>query len=281
MAPIALTQKDRCQGFSHDHRQCRLRRNKGATCKIHQNYFVNWFVTHPSGIPGYRSSRQIYEYEYVLKNRLVKIPQDHMDFLQNVWINLDNYSEYLIFIAKYSDYDLLRVPRALKYYTNKWCTDIINYILTEELIKSHVLDTIGIFLTNHKVSLEILMYIIETLMNQYVRSHNLVELSLAHIKERFLCIMYVVPQWKQLLFSQDLVNLKNIFIEKFGKLSQLKEAFFTQVVDTVMEGFNSCHKFVIYYNIYKLKRELIAEVLHPDRIQKLILAHGMDILDHM
>ena len=275
MAPIALKEKDRCQGFSKDHRQCRLRHSKGLTCNIHQKYLVNWFLTHPSAIWTHRSSREIYEYEYVLKNRLVTIPEDHMDFLENSWIDVRHYSEYLTFIAKYSEYDLLRIPRSLRYLVNRWCDDLLNHIQVDTRVQP-LLDKIGSFLTNHKVCFELLNYIIESLMNHYLRTYDI-----PFMKERFSCIMYMIPQWKQILHSNELLNLRENFVKKFGPLSILKEEFFTEVVDNVIIEFNNCHRFAIYYSIYKVKKDLLEEVLHPDRIMKLIEMHGMDILDHI
>jgi hypothetical protein len=48
-----------------------------------------------------------------------------------------------------------------------------------------------------------------------------------------------------------------------------------------MKEFNNCHRFAIYYNTYKVKKDLLQEVLHPDRIMKLIKEHGMDVLEHV
>jgi hypothetical protein len=91
----------------------------------------------------------------------------------------------------------------------------------------------------------------------------------------------MIPQWKQILHSNELLNLRENFVKKFGPLSILKEEFFTEVVDNVIIEFNNCHRFAIYYSIYKVKKDLLEEVLHPDRIMKLIEMHGMDILDHI
>ena len=284
MAPIALKQKDRCQGFSKvDHRQCRLRCTKGLTCNIHQKYLVNWFLTHPSAIWSYRSKREFYEYEYVLKNQCVKIPGDHMDFLENTWIDTRNYSEYLILIAKYSDYDLLRIPRALKSEVSKFITDIISYVLVEDLIASYNLAKFTPLLKNHRVTYEILKYIIQDLMRHYTEAYVNIHIPLEFFKERFSYIIYMIPEWKPLVYSSKLRGLRDeILQEKVSPaMIPIREVFFTEVIDTVMQEFNTSHKFAIYYNVNKFKWDLIAEVYHPDRIEKLVREHGMKALEHV
>jgi hypothetical protein len=284
MAPIALKQKDRCQGFSKDdHRQCRLRRSKGLTCNIHQKYFINWFVTHPSAIWVHRSKREIYEYEYVLKNHLVTIPEDHMDFLENTWINPQNYSEYLLLIAKYSDYDLLRIPRILRSEVSKFVMDITNYIYVEDLIASYNFTKFTPFLKNHKVAYEILKYIIQDLMRHYTEAYVNISIPLDFFKERFSYIIYMIPEWKSLIYSSKLRGLRDEILQErvSPAIMTLRENFFREVVDTVMKEFNNSVKFEIYYNVNKFKRDLIAEVLHPDRIEKLVREHGMEALEHV
>ena len=284
MAPVALKQKDRCQGFSQgDHRQCRLRRTKGLTCNIHQKYLVNWFVTHPSAIWSHRSNREIYEYEYVLKNHLVNIPEDHMDFLENTWINLQNYSEYLLLIANYSEYDLLRIPRALKNEVSKFIMDILNYIYVETLIASYNLSKFSSLLKNDKVNYEILKYIIQDLMRHYTEAYVNIHIPVEFFKERFSYIMYVIPEWKSLIYSSKLRGLKDEILKEpvSPAIMAIREVFYAQAIDTVMNDFNNCHKFAIYYNVNKFKRDLIAEVLHPDRIEKLVREHGMEALEHV
>ena len=284
MAPIALKQKDRCQGFSmEDHRQCRLRRTKGLTCNIHQKYLVNWFVTHPSAIWLHRSKREIYEYEYVLKNRLVTVPEDHMDFLENVWINPQNYSEYLLLIAKYSDYDLLRIPRALKSEVSKFIMDITNYIRVEDLITSYNLEKFTPFIKNHKVAYQILKYIIQDLMRHYTEAYVEVYVPVDFFKERFSYIIYMISEWKSLIYSSKLRELRDEILREpvSPAIMAIRQVFYTEAIDTVMNEFNNCHKFAIYYNVNKFKGDLIAEVLHPDRIEKLIREHGMEALEHV
>jgi len=45
---VSTNKNDKCQGYTIDHRPCRLKRETGKiTCRVHKAYFKNWTVNHP------------------------------------------------------------------------------------------------------------------------------------------------------------------------------------------------------------------------------------------
>lgn len=279
MPLLATNEKEQCCAFDRsDHRRCRLiREPEKLTCKIHKTYYVNWHTKHPPLIDILLSKRIEEEYRFQYKNGYVELDYPGLlNFAMNV--NVNSYRKYFRILLETTSFSLKDCP----------------YILST-LIATDFGPNIPMPFETHLATITSLMYVFkdpETLLmflehlTIYIVNYSFTSTTHSHTALTYSTIVNSHLPWSSLLYadsiSQILPRTIRYFHENFGLTQEHRDFIdqFTKLyLEPTLDNFHHSHRHLIRYRCEQIKEELIAEVCHPRRIQKLIDQHGLDILE--
>lgn len=302
MIPVTLDHQHQCTAFNKkDHRRCRLRKMENEhTCKIHRNYYHNWFQTHPEFcVWNPPSERLLEEYSFQIKNKYVKIPLSYMLSLNDTY-----HSDYYIFLMKYSEH---------KGNVNIHCFEKHIYTLVKHIF--HNTDYMGYLLyikplfTDHETTFQIF----ETFWYLFIYNcivHNKNKNSILEIVEN----IFSKSCWKNILFhtrlQESIIKIYNIVLQILRNIQQnnnpnrmiylphitMEEVGIIQ--DTNLEYVEEEWSLMYFIGLFsrikgfqkngvqkrvgRYKEEMIAYIYNPIRIEKYLEnGYTFDDLDNM
>jgi len=276
-----------CKAFTEDRRRCRLSCLSGKnTCRIHKNYFTNWFQKH-----GYlsleqmenRNSRKFREFNFVISNKFIQIPEL---YVRDIPL-LDDYVPFYVWLCKHGADPFWNLQCFMKtinvtvdnVFTNFFCRNILvteapryiqifnNLFITNEYKKEGL--KYIILYTFYKAIHLYNIYIDEDGRNNVVLSStSFLNDMLTYIDYKTLLfndLSYIIDDVKRILLIDHDAHIIDFFMNTIilGSIEETKQG-------TKNDLRNRCNIF---------KEELMAYVYYPDRIFTLINKYGMNILD--
>jgi hypothetical protein len=242
------------------------------TCCIHKNYYKDWLTKHP---PFYDtdhiSIRQLKEYIFQLKNRHVILSES---FLTGLAVP---YFQYYAFVMRYSDFPIIlnshcfytlmaSVPRSL-------CSAAHNNLL--QLFIKHLVE-LAFFLKDPKSCSVVLGYVL------YECGRYFIQFNVPFDTGTFILTnLFELPGWRYLLYWK---GLDEALTKIWDVLTVPGSTFWTiDVFRQHLHLFHMYHGSSIRIHSNLFKEELIANVLHPRRVQRLLdLGYSLDdILDNL
>ena len=212
MPRIASDPSKQCLGFSStDHRRCRLERvSNEYTCKVHKNYYLNWFEKHPGFLNHSVTSREYNEYHFQIVNRHVHIPIHILKNLSEI------YSDYYLFLITHTGY---------QGHVNMYCLDRLVQDAAQSLLYQM---RIGIRISPYKY----IAYLIP-LFTSYEAIKNIYTMIWNHIvgylvtnrtdigfAKWFIRKLFGLPIWRPIVLSPEMKTTNNLIWKYYVSVFQ-------------------------------------------------------------
>lgn len=278
MPRLAKHEKEQCCAFdSKDHRRCRLvREPEKLTCKIHKTYYDRWHEKHPPFADWLLSKRIEEEYRFQFKNGYVQF--DSFPSLLLITINRNIYTKMIRILLETTPFSLKDYPHCIS-----------------TLVSNEFGSRIAFPFETHLAKITELMYIFkdsETLrlfleqLTLYMVNYAFTSTQHAHIALTYATIVNSHLPWINLLYADSISQIIPTVIHRFHTdyaLNQDQKDFIAQFTEMYLEptllNFHHSHRHLIRHKCDQFKEELIANVCHPRRIEKLIETYGIEIMD--
>jgi hypothetical protein len=272
MPPIAPRFTDQCNGFNKDdHRRCRLRSEAGRNlCKIHKNYFVDWFSRFdPWGMP--RTDREKAEFIFQLSNNTKMLPWNALkardQSLSDFTHLSDTFVKYFGQIVHCTNFNMPKeMPGTFKVCIQGSFREYL--ALGSPQYLAH--ETFGKLLATPEACWAALINIVDYLLLMSYDLNQLVYMEELKIR---LCYMFnVIPEWKQLLYSQEIKDFNKKTLEDLLKMipsahRAVAKDFYMTTMDPILTMWKDR---VWFPKVTAFKEELMMICWHPDRVQKYV-----------
>lgn len=256
----------RCNAFNKkDHRRCRLQVCPGmVTCKIHRNYYSDWLETHTGFHPLIVSKREIEEYTYQIKNRLVVIPDSYISELEVY------YAEYYYFLIHHTGCHAHLNIECLTNIIKRYSYILFNTNNDVEIILE-IMDRIIPLFTDPKSIARIFNILWTEFVWNCVSRSTLVGDAVQQFHHIFLH-----PCWKPLLYIGSFLEFhkamwKNQILEFVeNEWMQLDRIWTFEIFKRMLEEFKDYLKRITVTRMNITRREILEASLTPRRIKYLL-----------
>jgi hypothetical protein len=281
MPKLAKTDKEQCCAFDKtDHRRCRLMREQDKlTCKIHKLYYADWLYNHPPLTNVQMTPRKTEEYSFQLKNGYASIPATVLWFLTSPAF-FETYSDYILLLLNNTDLSLAKYPDYVHYLVNTHIGRNINLPIEDQMVRWQVLLP---YLKDAETMHLFLDAVVECLINQAFMALNQIHLSII-----FSTIINGPLPWSLLLYSERVNDVSERVFQAYSTkyvLNQEQRTFIQNFLrDRIaipLDHFHHSHRFLTRRKCHQIKEEIMMNVFHPRRIEKLINTYDIDIIDEL
>ena len=265
-----------CHAFGkRDVRRCRLECEPGKkTCKVHRNYYLYWFDTHPPFIHGDKplTNRKYEEYRFQIQQGHVQITKEYIESLPL------NAFPYYAFILLHTDIS----PSVSKRMLRSYMTELLKPAYSDDIdtlsgsFRSSIQNAFTLLLRDQLSCTYVFEHIIKFIFKYVILEHafGITNDALDYVLQ---VLLLESPHWTQLVHSTVLETMYSAecktFYEGYPDTSSYKQLVRT-AIDPVMipflKLFHTTHKSRLEDTIRPIKEELIAEACHPKRLHFLL-----------
>ena len=292
MTLVAKSLQERCKAFTEKRRSCRLSCAQGKnTCNVHKNYFTNWFQKN-----GYLTMetmentklRKYKEFDAVI-GKILPIPKS---YVTDIYPSEDYIPFYIYLCNNGADpfWNKECFIMTIRIAVNDVFNNIFNNnsLLLQELeINSeffYIFDALFISYEYKKEGLKyIILYTFYKLLYLYdiYNNNDDKEFILVPLIKFTFNNLLRYTNYKILLFSDLSEIIKSVKdILTVNNNSDIIEYFMNVIILSSIEETKTKMISIIRNRCDIFKEDLMAYVYYPDRIFKLINAHGINILDN-
>jgi hypothetical protein len=279
---VAVNKDEKCQGYTIEHRPCRLKREIGKmTCKVHKCYFKNWTRCHPY-IENLHINKIItkrYEHELVsgfkyinIKKYIEEIPRD------------TKYASYYLLLCRYSPVFADINPLWNMYHFHYAIGFSLEEIFSEYALQTNIMQNTTsvnnkvlklyrvfdtILVDNMSIGYGYKFCITELIRLIWVHSRVFIDRTIE--TDIHLCeVVFQWNGWYELLYTKLNLGFYNRKLIPNYLSQDILNYMFYNIINPALKNIQNL--FIAQQrsrcNIYK--EELMQVVWHPDKVEKLM-----------